>query len=197
MRPRLTYANVMATVAVFIALGGASYAAFKLPKNSVGTKQIKKEAVTPSKIKRGTLTGRQIDASTLGKVPAAQAADTANTANSLAPGEPWRDLALYTPTQWHNSIYSAFQTAAYYKDHEGIVHLRGRLEGGVGNIIAKLPNGFRPAANKEIDFPMICSGGSHCNDSVGYGAISQEGSLDGPSGATVVSLDGIAFRAES
>jgi len=35
-----SYANVMATVAVFLALGGAAYAATKLPKNSVGTKQI-------------------------------------------------------------------------------------------------------------------------------------------------------------
>lgn len=36
IRGKLTYANVMATIAVFIALGGASYAAIKLPKNSVG-----------------------------------------------------------------------------------------------------------------------------------------------------------------
>jgi hypothetical protein len=47
---RLTYANVMATIAVFIALGGAGYAAIKLPKNSVGAKQLKKGAVTPAKI---------------------------------------------------------------------------------------------------------------------------------------------------
>jgi hypothetical protein len=47
---RLTYANVMATVAVFIALGGVGYAAVKLPKNSVGARQLKKGAVTPAKI---------------------------------------------------------------------------------------------------------------------------------------------------
>jgi hypothetical protein len=50
IRGKLTYANVMATVAVFIALGGASYAAVKLPKNSVGAKQIRKGAVTPAKL---------------------------------------------------------------------------------------------------------------------------------------------------
>jgi hypothetical protein len=84
-RPKLSYANVMATIAVFIALGGASYAALKLPKNSVGAKQlkknavttakIKKEAITAAKVKSGTLTGTQINASTLGKVPAASNAD--------------------------------------------------------------------------------------------------------------------------
>jgi hypothetical protein len=39
MTPR--YANVMSTVAVFIALGGTSYAVTKLPKNSVGSEQVK------------------------------------------------------------------------------------------------------------------------------------------------------------
>jgi hypothetical protein len=54
VRSRLTYANVMATVAVFIALGGASYAAIKLPRNSVGARQLKKGAVTPAKLGKAT-----------------------------------------------------------------------------------------------------------------------------------------------
>jgi hypothetical protein len=48
--PRLTYANVMATIALFVALGGASYAATQLPANSVGAKQLKSKAVTRAKI---------------------------------------------------------------------------------------------------------------------------------------------------
>lgn len=54
---RLTYANVIATLALFLALGGASYAAFKLPKKSVGTRQLKPEAVTGAKVKAGSLPG--------------------------------------------------------------------------------------------------------------------------------------------
>jgi len=94
MRPRLSYANVMATIAVFIALGGASYAALKLPKNSVGAKQLKKgavtaakiknETVTASKVKKGTLTGAQINTSTLGTVPSAVHATAADQATSAA-----------------------------------------------------------------------------------------------------------------
>ena len=79
---RLSYANVMATIAVFIALGGASYAAVKLPKNSVGTKQLKKNAVTGAKVKPATLTGSDIKASTLGTVPNATRAATAGHADS-------------------------------------------------------------------------------------------------------------------
>jgi hypothetical protein len=78
LRARFTYANVMATIAVFIALGGASYAAVKLPKNSVGTKQIKKGAVTGAKIKDGTITGAKINVSTLGAVPSAVHAGAAD-----------------------------------------------------------------------------------------------------------------------
>lgn len=40
----------MAFIALLIALGGTSYAAITLPANSVGSKQIKKKAVTLSKI---------------------------------------------------------------------------------------------------------------------------------------------------
>jgi hypothetical protein len=86
LRGRLTYANVMATIAVFIALGGASYAATqKLPKNSVGTKQLKKNAVTGAKVKNGTLTGTQINASTLGTVPNAAQAGNTQTVQGLTP----------------------------------------------------------------------------------------------------------------
>ncbi|HTT93766.1 MAG TPA: hypothetical protein VMF55_03785 [Solirubrobacterales bacterium] len=80
IRGRLTYANVMATIAVFIALGGASYAAVKLPKNSVGTKQIKKEAVTAAKIKNGAVTGSKVNLATFGAVPSATHATTADNA---------------------------------------------------------------------------------------------------------------------
>jgi hypothetical protein len=53
---KLTYANVMATFAAFVALGGTSYAVAQLPKNSVGSKQLRANAVTGAKVKNGSLT---------------------------------------------------------------------------------------------------------------------------------------------
>jgi hypothetical protein len=47
---RLSYANVTATLALFVALGGSSYAAIKLPSNSVGPRQIRTGAVGSSEI---------------------------------------------------------------------------------------------------------------------------------------------------
>ena len=46
MRGKLTYSNVMSTVAVFLALAGGSFAAAAaLEKNSVGSKQVKDESL--------------------------------------------------------------------------------------------------------------------------------------------------------
>jgi hypothetical protein len=58
-RPRLTYANVIASLALFIALGGAAVAA-GLPKNSVGPNQIKKGAVTPKALRKAAVTSGKI-----------------------------------------------------------------------------------------------------------------------------------------
>jgi hypothetical protein len=48
-------AMVISIVALFVAMGGTGYAALKLPGNSVGSKQIKRSAVTSSKVKNGSL----------------------------------------------------------------------------------------------------------------------------------------------
>lgn len=80
LRGKLTYANVIATIALFVALGGASYAATNLPKNSVGTKQIKNKAITGAKIQNGAITGAKIKTGSLGTVPSASHAVTADSA---------------------------------------------------------------------------------------------------------------------
>ena len=55
IRKRLTFANVVACIALFVALGSGAYAATQLPKNSVGSKQIKKNAVNSAKVKDRSL----------------------------------------------------------------------------------------------------------------------------------------------
>jgi hypothetical protein len=214
MRSRLTYANVMATIAVFIALGGASYAALGVPKNSVGAKQLKKSAVSTVKIKRkavtaakiadGTLTGAQINLSTLGTVP------TAELANSVAASEPWHEVGTAGEPQfagtWKNqppqAVAASYETVGFYKDREGVVHLKGAATAGTGSLLFQLPPGFRPRAHRQLNVPMICE---FCSGPVNYGAIYGSDANSGPSapdGAVIVPgnfvvLDGIAFRAES
>lgn len=109
IRKRLTYANVMSSLAVFLLLGGATaFAASKiganqLKANSVKTGKIVKEAVTTGKLKKnavtnakiadnsvtgskvldGSLTGSDINLGTLGKVPSAANADNAANLNGF------------------------------------------------------------------------------------------------------------------
>jgi hypothetical protein len=92
--PRLTYANVMATLALFVALSGGAYAAIALPANSVGVSQLKNSAVVTAKIKNNAVTGAKlrdnslagadINESSLAKVPSAALADTAAHAAAAA-----------------------------------------------------------------------------------------------------------------
>jgi hypothetical protein len=60
VREGLSYANVMATIAVFIALGGGSYAAVNLKKNSVRATNIAKGAVTSPKIAKNAVTSAKV-----------------------------------------------------------------------------------------------------------------------------------------
>jgi len=60
IRSRLTYADVVATMALFIALGGVSWAAVTLPRNSVGGPQLKANAVTGAKVRNSSLTGADV-----------------------------------------------------------------------------------------------------------------------------------------
>jgi hypothetical protein len=63
LRARLTYANVMATVAVFVALGGSSYAAI-----TVTGKNVKNSSLTGTDVKNNSLTGKDVKAIKSGDV---------------------------------------------------------------------------------------------------------------------------------
>ena len=61
LRPHVSYANVMATFAVFVALGGSSYAAITLSKNSVKSKHIGKGQVSQTDIANGAVNSRKVE----------------------------------------------------------------------------------------------------------------------------------------
>ena len=183
VRERLTYANVMATIAVFIALGGASYAAINLPKNSVGAKQLKKDAVTTTKIKKEAVTGAKVKVSSLGTVPSAAHADRATSVESLPTPEPVHAVALENGCA--NTDVKLFGPAGYYKDGFGIVHLTGELAGCTKNENAfVLPPGFRPPV--AIIFPSLGELGAEIE-------VLQTGEVR-PFNTTGPTLGGVEFR---
>jgi hypothetical protein len=204
VRPRLSYANVVSTLCLFLLLGGGAYAALKLPKNSVGTKQIKKEAVTAAKVKKGTLTGKQINASTLGIVREASHAASADNASQLGgaaasayakgqlepihvvgePGEPNLEHGCV------NVNAPKWGKAGFYKDGFGIVHLLGALSNCTATEAAfTLPPGFRPSVG---NFMVV--GSTELNAAL-LGVL-PNGEVQ-PYGTETPDLYGITFRAES
>jgi hypothetical protein len=59
LRSRVTYANVMSSIAVFVALSGGAYA-LTIPKGSVGSRQLKRNAITGPKIRGNAITSVKV-----------------------------------------------------------------------------------------------------------------------------------------
>jgi hypothetical protein len=233
LRGNLTYANVTATLALFLALGGAAVAAGHLARNSVGTKQLKPNAVIGAKVKDQSLTGADVNASTLEKVPSAHHADIADTAgtatsashatqadnaNTLggqapsefapaaiegwhevgAPGEPPFQNSWENVGGEPNQNQGVFSTAAFRRDPDGLVHLKGVVKGGtvsgIGTIFI-LPPGYRPQQGGI--FAAASEGGEEAKAANVY--IGATGSpfagtvIAFKGGTTFFSLDGFTF----
>jgi hypothetical protein len=86
VKSRLTYANVIATVALFLALGGGAIAAIKIPKKSVGTKQLKAKAVTEGKLGDKAVTNAKLG-------------NDAVNASNIAAGQVIKDITVREVTR--------------------------------------------------------------------------------------------------
>ena len=218
IRKRLTYANVMSTIAVFLVIGGASaFAASQLGKNTVGSKQLKKNAVTAAKIKKNAVTtakikgdavtGAKVKESSLGTVP------SASIANALTPPEAVHIVGNPGEPAFENGSHNfgatgpfTLNSVGFWKDHDGVVHLQGIARVGKnGNGIVPyftLPAGFRPAASAIIiqapagENAAAIIGGTNAVLSGGGTSIDLSGKVAGTE-EELSALDGITFRAES
>jgi hypothetical protein len=86
IRARLTVANLVAFLALFVALGGVGYAATKLPQNSVGSRQLKKNSVSAAKLKAGSVTAAKLGAGAVGTAALANGAVTGEKVNAWTLG---------------------------------------------------------------------------------------------------------------
>lgn len=219
IRNGLSYANVMSTIAVVLAVGGATaVAASSLAENSVGTKQLKKNAVTGAKVKNGSLTGADIQAATLGTVPSALRADAATTSQRAVTAErassaevaktaslassvaaPEAEHLVGRPGEplfaqgWGN-VAPNNEQAAFYKDREGVVHLQGKVIRTVGTIgtIFILPADYLPKDAQEFPVASDAAGVELLVDPRNgtVSALNLQAQLD-----KAVSLSGVTWRA--
>jgi hypothetical protein len=78
---------VIAVIALVVSLGGTSYAAINLPKNSVGATQIKKNAITSGKVKDHSLRAKDFKAGALARGPVGPMGATGPTGPPGAKGD--------------------------------------------------------------------------------------------------------------
>ena len=132
IRKRLTYANVMSSLAVFLVLGGATaFAATQLAKNSVGTNAAESQRGRPRRRSRRTRSpGARSGEWTLGTVPGAGSVD----------GQSF--------LSFHNEM--AGDAAALTLFDFGGVKFKATCPGGVPNIDATNTSGIRAAARSAL-----------------------------------------------
>ena len=163
-------AFVLAFIALLVALGGTGYAALKVPKGSVGTKQLKKNAVTTKKIANNAVTTSKI-------------ADNAVTASkvsvTLAPASP-----LTLTTHW-SAPNDGEAAASCYQDREGIVHFAGGIhsEPGAQPTMATLPAACPPPpSNVVVQVPGNLGTGVNNDPYIVQITINSNGTLTNPAG---------------
>ena len=82
----LSYANVVSTICLVVVLSGTAYAATTLPNNSVGSAQLKANAVTSEKVRDGALLRRDFKAGQLLAGPRGPAGPAGSTGATGALG---------------------------------------------------------------------------------------------------------------
>ena len=221
IRDRLTYANVMATIAVFIALGGVAWAAATIDSKDVVDGSLKsidlkdEKGVTGDDVVPDSLTGAGIDEDTLGQVGDADKLDGKDASEFASAGsEQWFALNLNgdTPAECFWEAFPSadgFNPPSFFRDRAGVVHLRGMIRARDGffepcdnnngalisDNLSAIPGGYRPANREVLTISSADKPGRLDVTSLGRLILGAPGSYPSWADAkTWISLDGVSYR---
>lgn len=158
----LSFSNVIAVIALFIALGGAAYAGTKINgktivNKSIGGGKLKNETITANKIKKGTITSAQIapgsidstqiNINTLTTVPSAQTATTATTAKTAETATK-ATSAITADEAGEAEVAEEAENANHAKEADNAVHAKEADRATIAGEAEKL--GGRTAEDLEV-----------------------------------------------
>lgn len=181
---------IVASIALFVALGGVGYAAA-----TIGSAQIRNNSIRSQDIRNRTIRGKDIRSNS---IAAKQIKNPERYHEVGTPGEPAfkNGAANFAPTDKSgNPMPSPYSTTAFLKDNEGFVHLRGTLSAvDAGRVAFTLPRGYRP--RRILDIGVIAGDFSGGN-SIGYVYVHPNGDVElgGAKGQANYALDSVSFLA--
>jgi len=191
---RPSFPTVISLLALFVALGGTSYAVIKLPAKSVGNRELKSNSVTSAKIRARAVS--RPDLAPSARIGTRGMRGLPGPAGPPGPSaaEPWKPLQ--TIGAWAH-YGDDWPLPSYRRDAAGRVFLRGLVKrtGGLGpaETITVLPAGYRPATRTMSTGVMLAAGAT----TSGRLDIEISGELrwsGGPAGdPNAVSLDNVSF----
>ena len=220
----MTYANIVATLALFVALGGSSYAAVVITGASVKDgsltgKDLKDNSVKSVDIRDNSLLKKDFKA---GQLPAGARGPVGSKGDTGAKGDPgpstgvaggalagsYPNPSLAAPEAYHVvggasepgflngwvPFSSGSSKPGFYKDPFGVVHLKGTLAGGTANNNATGNMFILPVGYRPAENQQFSGGDATGTGQIAVTAAGEVRALNG-AGTTLLTIDGFTFRA--
>jgi hypothetical protein len=188
MRSRqLTPLALMLIAAGGLVVGLAMPAAAREASNLINGRSIAIQSIPGNRLVPNTVTGRQVQESTLGPVPRAKLA------------------ASVPPLKWHNITTlrngwvpetGVTPLPGYAIDIQGIVHLRGYIQGGSVVATAFTLPASAAGPSGGVYLPVVCKGASVGALTLFQNAVSIDPAVSGDNCSGFTGLEGLSFPAK-
>ncbi len=149
--------NTIALLALFIALGGTSYAAISLPRNSVGARQIRNHTVTPDKLNASAIGGYVLDwaqIATAGIIESSRPRGAKLLRWDATPNSPFPGGSISWPNKIPNACFPVVSASGYPASGPRPASVSAELEGPIKRPFVTIQESGPTALNVAVICPI-------------------------------------------